>query len=393
MFKKVDYFGINFFSICGFTFFFFLPAVVVDDDGYHLAFIVATVGLLCYMYGLQLKYKLKINQLHPLRGLRIIAIMIITYNYYLALAFISSDIEVISYTEKYLNVNYIKIYGGIIKVLFEFLIYYILVSFVGCDRKKYIIVFLSCVVANLKSDTRLDLILPIIFWIGYGYYFHFIKITMLRVLCVFVLSPIVFTFLLLKRVMKGSFDSYFDQISTIYEYLNMETLLTNVYVSMETFRSYEIFIKIINDSFIHVESGFIRLVFMPIPRSVWPGKPESVSRIISYNYFPEQYFGGGGTVANIFGDGYINGGIIGVIIVLFFWGAAGKIIYNSTIKSIRANQVNVKQKSFLICFYLLYLLECVQYFRGFMSESFWKLIYLFFITMMISHFLKTKSHV
>ncbi|XEH12454.1 hypothetical protein NMD84_10460 [Edwardsiella tarda] len=191
--------------------------------------------------------------------------------------------------------------------------------------------------------------------------------------------------------MMGQYDSYIDQIKTIYNYLDFHTLMQNVVVSMETFRSYDIYVRIINEGFIHIESGFIRLFFMIIPRNIWTEKPESVSRIISHNYFPEQYYGGGGTVANIFGDAYINGGVLAVIIILFFWGGISKIIYNTTIKRLYLYESDSKTRAFIITFYLLYLMESIQYFRGFMSESFWRLLYLIAITLILSKIFRRKN--
>lgn len=388
---KIDYFGINFFFFIGMLFFLFIPSIVVDIDGSFYAFIIGVIGISCFLFGARYNKRINIGRVKFPTACNYIGLVICVYYFLSTVNFLLSSVVVDSYTEKYLNVNYIQIYMGLLNVPFGFLTYYILAAFVGIDKKKYFIVFLLSVLVKLHSETRLDLILPIVFWCGYGYYLGLIKITIARVFSVLALTPLIFTFLLLKRVMKGSYENFFEQMQSIYDYLNFTTLIENIYVSMEIFRSYELYVRIVSDNFIHIESGFLRIVFMFIPRSLWPDKPESVSRIISHNYYPEQYYGGGGTVANIFGDAYINGGIIGVVIILFIWGGISKIIYNTTIKDLKDGKNNIDEASFLVTFYLLYLLESIQYFRGFMSESFWKLLYLILITMIISRVLRKND--
>ncbi|MGR5311899.1 oligosaccharide repeat unit polymerase [Photobacterium damselae] len=384
--KKIDYFGVRSYTFWGFSFFFLLPSIVVDFD--YIAFTIGLVGLFSFYIGMLTKKELHFSYIRFPAKIEILAIFILIYKSYLVFSFLLSSVNVTSYTEKYLNVNYFLIYFQILNILFDFFSYYILASYVGKSKKRYILVALLSILSNLSSDTRLDLIIPFIFWVGYGYYVNIVKVTVLRVLTVFAIMPVMFTFLLLKRVMKGEYSSYFEQIKYIYEYLDFDILMKNIYISMETFRSYEVYVKIVQDNFIHIESGFLRIFFMIIPRSLWIDKPESVSRIISHNYFPEQYYGGGGTVANIFGDAYINGGIIGVIIILFIWGYISKVIYNSTITKL--SSVDLNTKSFLIAFYLLYICQSIQYFRGFMSESFWKLLYLILITLFLSKIFRSR---
>ncbi|MFS6801880.1 O-antigen polymerase [Edwardsiella tarda] len=389
--KSIDYFGVNFFSFIGFSFFIFLPFSINERDGSILGLIIAVIGMFSFYIGGRTKKRFSINNVYFPRLFDFFAKIILVYYFYMTIHFFLEKIEVVSYTESYLNVDYLAIYLKVFDVFAGFLSFYILSNYVGNNKKKFIFVAILSITVNLHSNTRLNLILPAIFWMGYGYYFGFIKLTFLRIFSLLLLSPIVFTFLLLKRVMMGQYDSYIDQIKTIYNYLDFHTLMQNVVVSMETFRSYDIYVRIINEGFIHIESGFIRLFFMIIPRNIWTEKPESVSRIISHNYFPEQYYGGGGTVANIFGDAYINGGVLAVIIILFFWGGISKIIYNTTIKRLYLYESDSKTRAFIITFYLLYLMESIQYFRGFMSESFWRLLYLIAITLILSKIFRRKN--
>lgn len=387
-----DYYSIYSISVLGFIFFFFIPGIYFLLDGIIIPFLIGVIGLFFYWLGLKTNKQLKIKQISSYACINIVAISIIVYNLTSGVYDISSSITIDNYTEKYKNSSQIDIYSGLLTTLIIFSKYYIVSIYVSNNKKRYFLALISFTIVNLITDTRLNLITPIIFWIGYGYYFDIIKINKLRIALVIISIPFIFTFLLIKRIMKGNYENILELFDKVFNYLTLENLLSNLYVSMETFRSYELYIKIINENFIHPESGFLRIFFMFIPRNIWPDKPESISRIISLHYYPEQYYGGGGTVANIFGDAFVNGGLIGILIILFLFGFISKLVYNSTIFKIKFDiNIGYPQKSFLICFYLLYLIETIHFFRGFMSESFWKCIYLFIFTLIISSLLKKKE--
>src|SRR5690606_718598 len=88
-----------------------------------------------------------------------------------------------------------------------------------------------------------------------------------------------------------------------------------MYVGLETFYSYETLALVVEDRFIEPFSGYLRIFFMLVPRSFWADKPESISRLIAANYYPEAYYKGGGQLAGPIGDSYINGGVLGVLLI------------------------------------------------------------------------------
>jgi hypothetical protein len=112
---------------------------------------------------------------------------------------------------------------------------------------------------------------------------------------------------------------------------------------------------------------------MVIPRDLFTDKPEGISRIISKEYNNPQYLDGGGSVATIFGDGFINGHIIGVLFVLFLFGFMSKLVSNTVKYNLFAND---ESKSILFMLYSIYLWQFINYFRGFFSELYWTSILL-----------------
>ncbi|MBU0617733.1 MAG: hypothetical protein KKI02_08445 [Planctomycetes bacterium] len=66
--------------------------------------------------------------------------------------------------------------------------------------------------------------------------------------------------------------------------------------------------------------SYYRLLFVPIPRSVWPGKPENTQRIFARVHDPRLRRRGTTIPAGIVGDLYINFGPLGVL-GMIVWGA------------------------------------------------------------------------
>jgi hypothetical protein len=190
------------------------------------------------------------------------------------------------------------------------------------------------------------------------------------VLAISCLIPPLFIILLLLRTPNENLN-YFERLSQSISQINSERMLPLLKISAESFRSFEDLTNVIQDNFIHPESGVIRIFFMPISRELWPDKPESISRILAKEYSYNQYVAGGGTVATIFGDTFINGHILGVIFLLLMLGYVSKAIYNTMIQN---HDISIEQRSILIMAYCMFVFDFLHYFRGFFSEYYWKTI-------------------
>ncbi|MFW5403941.1 O-antigen polysaccharide polymerase Wzy [Pectobacterium carotovorum] len=132
----------------------------------------------------------------------------------------------------------------------------------------------------------------------------------------------------------------------------------------------DVYKRQIKDSFIRIENGVLRTPFMFVPRSIWPDKPESISRVISFSYNPSQYNTGGGTVATLFGDMYINGGFIAVIILCGFLGFFARLIYNTA----SYTKESYYAECFKVALYSFFTYYTLHFYRGFFSEMLWQLL-------------------
>jgi hypothetical protein len=203
----------------------------------------------------------------------------------------------------------------------------------------------------------------------------YLKLSTQRILLVILLSPLIFLILLLSRGKLEGLRYYlnYEQLKILLLDPKLSVLIKT---SMESFISFDYLVRIIYDGFFYIESGIVRIFFMAIPRSIWPDKPEALSRVIAKTYNISQYDSGGGSVATIYGDSFLNGHVIGVIIVMFIVGFVSKVIYSTVFNNVKVNRV---LGSILILFYSIFVYHYLFYFRGFLSESYWKSIILILV--------------
>jgi O-antigen/teichoic acid export membrane protein len=71
-------------------------------------------------------------------------------------------------------------------------------------------------------------------------------------------------------------------------------------------------------------ASFLDIVQLPVPRAVYPGKPPALG-----TWYGQQLFGAdrGGKKASIFGEGYVNFSIPGIVLVLFLHGLLARTAY------------------------------------------------------------------
>ncbi len=225
-----------------------------------------------------------------------------------------------------------------------------------------------------------------ILFILYEHYKNYIIINRIKIILATIILPVIFVVLLITRE-NSEIKNIFVLLWTSLQTLTLQRFINLLAVAFESFKSFEILNLVIHNNFIHIESGIIRIVFMFISRDIWQNKPEAISRIISKEFVNNQYLQGGGTVATIYGDAYINGGIIGIIIILLLLGVISKVVYNTCILN---NKTNKFLNSVLIMFYSLYIFDFIFYARGFFSEFYWKSIISFIVFIVLIKLLSLK---
>lgn len=60
-------------------------------------------------------------------------------------------------------------------------------------------------------------------------------------------------------------------------------------------------------------SGLLRFLYFPVPRAVWPDKPENLSRIMTQRYDPMTYLSGGSAGSSMAGEFYLEFGWAGIL--------------------------------------------------------------------------------
>ena len=106
---------------------------------------------------------------------------------------------------------------------------------------------------------------------------------------------------------------------------------------------------------------FLKFVYFPIPRFIWPKKPETAARIIVKKFYPQLYSTGMSISASPVGEGYFNFGALGVAGIMFFLG-----IFARSLKTYYTTNKNNKGAVLL---YAAVLPGLFEYFRGYFFET------------------------
>lgn len=379
MILKFDYFDVkNIFLFLTF-YFVLIPFLFNINMQTSYAFFIVIIGTISFLVGYKIKKRLPLTASIHKQEIYYKNILFLSVGIFFLFNDLLNGVQnlfaiktIDDYTAGFAVTDYDSLYLQIVGNAMFFIKYYIYAILMSKNKNFFFIVFLSQLLLMMNSSTRLVALSPFIIFSIYGYYMGYIKITSFRVVTGILLLPIVFVVLLLAR---GKTDglNYFQLLQNIIESLTWEKFVGLLQTALESFKSFEDFTQIVVNNFVHIESGVVRIIFMPISRSIWEDKPESISRLISQEYNTGQYESGGGTVATIFGDAFINGHIFGVFIILFTLGAISKIIYNTLKDSLLLDK---KLKSVYILFYAMFVYQFLFYFRGFFSEFYWKTILL-----------------
>ena len=370
---KNNVFEIKFIFLFLTIYFVFIPFLIADISLVTaLALAYVLIGCLSFWIGYKTKahFAVRAASLKASKFVIASALLFALIDFWSGFNSFTGDFSTQDYTESFAVTDFDSLYTQIPIAIF-FAIKYFIFS-IAITKNKFIFysIFLSQVALSITSPTRLVVLQPLIIFIIFGFYYGYIKITYLKIVLSIILAPFLFLLMLFVRGTGGG-GNYLDVILKAYDNINLNDGFQLMGVALESFRSFEDLVNIIRSNFVHFESGVIRVFSMPISRSIWPEKPESISRIISKEFNVTQYDSGGGSVALIFGDAFINGHIIGVILILFFLGCASRIIYNTMYRGLL---LSPPQRGVLIMMYSVFAYDFLFFYRGFFSEFYWKII-------------------
>ena len=305
--------------------------------------------------------------------------------YLLAIFFIIVDILLIlqqfrglsennEYTSSYSIDNHASLYVQLIFLSFLYGKFYVYSYFCFDRKRRFYFIFLLQILLYAFSPVRLLFLMPFIVFGIYGYYCGYIKLSVQRLLMIFFILPFLMVILLLSRG-SGS-KSKLDVLINLYKNYDFDRFSELLYVALESHTSYNYYYEIVSANYVRFESGIIRNAFLPISRGLWREKPEAISRVIAQEFNSFQYNQGGGSVATIFGDGFVNGHLFGILFVcsVYAFIMAGAYRPMRNFKNVLENKDPA-----IIMFYAVTLHQSLFFFRGFFSESIWRLVILFFI--------------
>lgn len=372
--KGIDYSDVNYLFIFLSVYFIIVPYLFEITCLRSLVTFLALIGCISYLCGASHKKFCRLHYRHESAYINklflFLGVIFSMSDFIVGLVNLMKAKATLDYTSSYQVADYDSLYVQIIELSLVTAKYYLYALLISRGKKLFWFVFITQIVFFLNSPTRLVALYPFIVLALYGYRMSYLRVTVFRLFIIVCIAPVLFVILLLSRTESES-TNYFDKIYGIFEMMSFESFVNILRVALESFQSYEYLVLIVQEQLVKFDSGIVRLIFMPVSRGIWEDKPESISRVISYNYNPGQYFNGGGSVATIYGDAFINGHVFGLVLILFCLGYISRLIYNTATNNIT---ISKNQKSTLYMFYSLFFYQFIYYFRGFFSESYWKLI-------------------
>lgn len=371
--SQLNYFNPTIIFVLGWMFFCLLPLIYFGEPPL-LIIMLNIVIVFSFIIGCVLSYSSKnwiSYVLYDNKYSRIKSLLsILCFLYIIIKLYLISTTEINSgnYSEKYAVESQFYLYLMIFDKLFNVIFLFFLSLFAIEGKIKFYFVFSISLLSTFFEPTRLLIILTLVYWILLGVSIGYIKIRLIQVILIALASPFIFSFLLIKRVYSFEGSSY-DFIFHLFKLIDYDLLVSGMINGLETFESYKALINVINDNFIHPLSGFVRILFMPIPRTFWIDKPESIARLIAENYYPEAYQKGGGQLAGPIGDGFINAGFLGVFIIWLALGFISVSFYKYFKRGVMKGG-NI-EKAYYCTFYYIYLIYFINCLRGFASDLFW----------------------
>ncbi|MFE4525522.1 O-antigen polymerase [Cytobacillus firmus] len=364
-----------------FIYFIFLPFLFVSNKSeYFLAFFIAILGFFSFIFGYKLKFKRVMfleNEFKDLTIKRFLLIVFILIDLSSIYSFVFGGISQGAYNLGYLEVaGSNSLYKQVFHVAISFVKFYIYSGYMKNNKRLFMTLFLVSLFASFSSRVRFDVVQIIIFFGVFGIYFKYIKIGLLRIAIILMLSPIFMLAMLIKRDYVGNtnISNLFVVIQNSMQeiFYDKTHFFEMIKISMESFATFEIYNKVIADNFISPTNGIIRIIFNFIPRSIWSEKPYPLQIVLASEYNKTAYNAGGGVFANIYGDAYANGGLLGIIVIMFSLGIVSKMLYNETLKQ-------TESQALYVGFYCVFLIYFTHFYRGYLSDMTWQFL-LFIMT-------------
>lgn len=161
----------------------------------------------------------------------------------------------------------------------------------------------------------------VILLVSFGYlFFYYNKIRFGRSLSL-ILS---FTFVYVISIIGANRSSVYFGSDLSIKNADLDVIISAFISSSGDLNIFDTFVKIYEGipSIIpyHYGTTFLGLIVQPIPRTLFPGKPQYASQIIMENLMPQYYERGIGFAGSILADFMLNFGVIGIFVGMFLSG-------------------------------------------------------------------------
>jgi len=153
-------------------------------------------------------------------------------------------------------------------------------------------------------------------------YWH-LRINRVSILRLFTLGFIGIIFIVIMGYLRSGLGDLNASVSVFNLFHDRSNLLTIVIYALDFPTAYDIYLMIVNhlpDYDYGYGMSYLKLLFLFVPRSIWPDKPENITWISTRLFRPEQLDLGVSYNPTILGEMYYNFGIFGVISLCFLFG-------------------------------------------------------------------------
>ena len=226
-----------------------------------IAIVIVCVGFLAFFVGYShqkyLHFRMRLISNNNSMLFFVLSLIFMSHDILSGVLSLRSSNSTLEYTSSFEVTDHDSLYSQIIELVFISIKYYSYSVIMAKGRFIFYLVFISQIVFYISSPTRLVAFYPFIVFTIYGYYMGYIKVSFFRVLILTIISPVVFVILLLSR---GEADKGFmERLDFILKSLDYDRFLAVLKIALESFRSFDDLVKIINEQFVHLESGVLRL--------------------------------------------------------------------------------------------------------------------------------------
>ncbi len=249
----------------------------------------------------------------------------------------------------------------------------ILIIFISSDLKvkakviNYILLFLLFIVSHYESKREIIFVLVLILTFEVIKKFKAFRLELRQVMLAILAGAMFIYLILVASILRGyggyDVDNPIDATSHVYDYLGSERIGKALAINFEMSTVYGNSSNAVDYVYkgevdYLLGSTFIKFVFLPIPRKIFPDKPQTMVSIYTKKFLPEYHAKGSTRPITYYAEAYWNFSFFCILFIFIFTRWINNY-YVLVVNSILSNQVRAKSV-FLIFMYI----TIIQFIRG-----------------------------